>query len=307
MDSSRVHQMQSGADFWAFWHRITSYFCNFTARNAKRMEIFDFVFFRNALIGIMLVSVASALIGTYVIVRRLMFVTGGITHSCFGGLGLGYYLGWNPLLVAGAFAIGSAVGIEWLSTRQHVRRDTAISVVWSLGMAMGVIFIFLTPGYVPELNSFLFGNLLTITTADLTVFAVYLAVLLGVFVGLYRMITVCAFDADYGRTIGLPVRAVNMLMLVLVSISVVLTLKLIGIMLLMSLFGVPQMIAEVFTPRLRPMMIIAAGVSLVCSVVGLFISYYSNIPASATIVVTLVVAYAIARAIAYAIKRTHNR
>ncbi|MGM9832711.1 MAG: metal ABC transporter permease [Candidatus Limisoma sp.] len=271
------------------------------------MEIFDFVFFRNALIGIILVSIASAMIGTYVIVRRLMFVTGGITHSCFGGLGLGYYLGWNPLLVAGAFAIGSAVGVEWLSTRQHVRSDTAISVVWSLGMALGVIFIFMTPGYVPELNSFLFGNLLTITTADLTVFAVYLAVLVGVFVGLYRMITVCAFDADYGRTIGLPVRAVNLLMLVLVAVSVVLTLKLIGIMLLMSLFGIPQMIAEVFTPRLRPMMIIAAAVSVVCSVAGLFISYYSDVPASATIVVTLVAAYVVARLVKKLFKCNKSR
>ena len=271
------------------------------------MEILSYSFFKNALLGVLFVSIAAGIIGTYVVSRRMVFITGGITHACFGGLGLGFFLGINPIAMAAVFAIAAATGVEWMSTRQNVRQDSAIGVIWALGMALGTLFIFLSPGYVPELNSFLFGNLLTITTADLTVFAVYLAMLLGVFVGLYRMITVCAFDADYGRTIGLPVRAVNMLMLVLVSISVVLTLKLIGIMLLMSLFGIPQMIAEVFTPRLRPMMIIAAGVSLVCSVVGLFISYYSNIPASATIVVTLVVAYAIARAIAYAIKRTHNR
>ena len=124
------------------------------------MEIFGFAFFRNALIGLMLVSIASAIVGTYVVTRRLMFVTGGITHACFGGLGLGYYIGMNPIIAAGAFAIASALGVEWMSARRHIREDSAISVIWALGMAAGVIFIFLTSGYVPELNSFLFGNLL---------------------------------------------------------------------------------------------------------------------------------------------------
>ena len=124
------------------------------------MEILEYTFFRNALLGLMLISVASAVIGTYVIVRRLMFVSGGVTHACFGGLGLGYYLGMNPLLMAGVFAVGSSLGVEWVSTRYHVREDSAISVVWALGMAIGVLFIFLTPGYVPELNNFLFGSIL---------------------------------------------------------------------------------------------------------------------------------------------------
>ncbi len=260
------------------------------------MDIFDFIFFRNALLGLALVSVASAIVGTYVVVRRLMFVTGGITHACFGGLGLGYYLGTNPIVMAGVFAVASALGVDYLSAKQRVREDSAISMVWALGMALGVFFIFLTSGYVPELNSFLFGSLLTITTADLWAFAIFLAVLLLIVGLFYRMIVACAFDSDYCRTIGLPVRVVNGTMMVVVSVCVVLTLKLIGIMLLMSLFAVPQMIAEMITSRLKPMMAIAAAASLLCSVAGLFISYYTNVPASATIVVLLIIAYAIARA-----------
>ena len=261
------------------------------------MEILEYEFFRNALIGLSFVSVLSAIIGTYVIVRRLMFVTGGITHSCFGGLGFGYYLGFNPLIMAGIFAVASALGIEWLSTKQKVREDSAISVIWSFGMALGVLFIFMTPGYVPELNSFLFGNLLTISHGELTVFGSFLAIILLVFGLGFRLITACAFDADYAKTIGLPVRTVNTVMLVLVSIAVVLTLKLIGIMLLMSLFAIPQMIAEVFTKRLQPMIMIASATSLACSIAGLFISYFCEVPASATIVITLVITYATARAI----------
>ena len=164
-------------------------------------------------------------------------------------------------------------------------------------MAAGGIFIFLTSGYVPELNSFLFGNLLTISGADIWVFAGFLVFLLTFITLFYRPITVCAFDADYARTINLPVRLINGTMMVIVSVCVVLTLKLIGIMLLMSLFAIPQMIAEAFTSRLKPMLTIASAASLLCSVAGLFISYWSNVPASATIVVTLIAAYASARLI----------
>lgn len=259
------------------------------------MDIFNYVFFQNALIGLALISVVSAVVGTYVIVRRLMFVAGGVTHACFGGLGLGYYLGTNPIVMAGVFAVASALGVEWMSAKQRIREDSAISVVWALGMAIGVLFIFLTSGYVPELNSFLFGSILTISRVDLWLFAGFLVLLMAVLAVFYRLIVVCAFDPDYARTIGLPVRLINGAMMVLVSVCIVLTLKLIGIMLLMSLFSIPQMIAEVFTSRLRPMMAIAAGSSLVCSIAGLFASYFSNVPASATIVITLILAYAVAR------------
>lgn len=259
------------------------------------MNIFEYTFFNNALIGLMLISIASAIIGTYIVARRLMFVTGGITHACFGGLGLGYYMGINPMITAGIFAVGSATGIEWLSTKGKVREDSAISVFWALGMAIGVIFIFLTPGYVPELTSFLFGNILTISQTDLIIFAVYLAALLIFALIYYRPIIACAFDKDFARTIGMPVKTINFIMMIFTAICIVLTLKLIGIMLLMSLFSIPQMIAETFTPRIHRISIIASSVSLVCSVAGLFISYYSEIPASATIVLTLILAYAIAK------------
>ena len=252
------------------------------------MEIFEYAFFRNALAGLVLVGIASAIVGTYVVTRRLMFVTGGITHACFGGLGFGYYIGINPIIAAGVFAVASALGVEWMSGRQRIREDSAISVIWALGI------------------SFLFGNLLTISSVDLWVFGGFLVLLLGVMSLFYRPIVACAFDADYARTINLPVRLVNGMMIVLVSICVVLTLKLIGIMLLMSLFAIPQMIAEVFTSRFKPMLVLASAASLVCSVSGLFISYWSNVPASATIVVTLIAVYSVARLLSSLKRKSHR-
>ena len=253
------------------------------------MEIFEYVFFRNALIGLILVGIASAIIGTYVATRRMLFVAGGVTHASFGGLGLGYYLGLNPIASAGIFAVAAALGAEWLSTRRKVRSDSAISVIWALGMAIGVLFIFLTPGYVPELQSFLFGNILTITPADLAIFAGFVALLLFLLAKYFRPIAI------FARTIGMPVALVNGMMTVLTAICIVLTLKLIGIMLLMSLFTVPQMTAELFTSRLRPMMALAAAIGVVSATAGLFASYFMDIPASATIVITQIIIYAVAR------------
>ena len=261
------------------------------------MEILSYSFFQNALLGVLFVSIAAGIIGTYVVSRRMVFITGGITHACFGGLGLGFFLGINPIAMAAVFAIAAATGVEWMSTRQNVRQDSAIGVIWALGMALGTLFIFLSPGYVPELTSFLFGNVLTITSTDIILFTAYLVVLLAFFAVFYPQILLCAFDPDFAATRRLRVSAINLAMTIMIAICIVLTIRLIGIMLLMSLLTMPQMIAEMFTNRFHHMMIISSLVSIACSVLGIFCSYWIAVPASATIVLTLVAAYAVARII----------
>lgn len=270
-------------------------------------DILSYNFFQNALLGVLTVSIAAAIIGTYIVTRRMVFIAGGVTHACFGGLGLGYFLGVSPILMAGVFAVASSLGVEWLSTRHRVREDSAIGVVWALGMAIGTLFIFLTPGYVPELNSFLFGNILTITSGDLAVFALFLVILVLFFAVFYRLIIACSFDRDFARTQGLPVATINCIMTVLVAVCIVLTIRLIGIMLLLTLFTMPQMIAETHTRRFLPMMLMSVAWSAVCSVLGLLFSYYLNVPASSTIVLTLILAYAAIRVVrAVDNKRTKN-
>ena len=261
------------------------------------MEILSYSFFQNALLGVLFVSIAAGIIGTYVVSRRMVFITGGITHACFGGLGLGFFLGINPIAMAAVFAIAAATGVEWMSTRQNVRQDSAIGVIWALGMALGTLFIFLSPGYVPELTSFLFGNVLTITSTDIILFAAYLVVLLAFFAVFYPQILLCAFDPDFAATRRLRVSAINLAMTIMIAICIVLTIRLIGIMLLLSLLTMPQMIAEMFTNRFHHMMIISSLVSIACSVLGIFCSYWIAVPSSATIVLTLVAAYAVARII----------
>lgn len=255
----------------------------------------EYQFFINALIGVVLISAAAAVIGTYVVARRLVAVAGGITHSCFGGLGLGCYLGVSPMAVAGVFAVASALGVEWLSTRQRLREDSAIAVIWAVGMAIGVLFVFLTPGFVPELNSFLFGNILTISALDLWIFGAYLVVLAAFFLWQRRAIVACAFDVDFATVSHLPVRAINTTMIILVSVCIVLTIRLVGVMLLMSMLSLPQLTAEVFAHRFNRIMGISVVVSLLCSVGGLLLGTVVDVPCSALIVIVMAATFFLAR------------
>lgn len=258
------------------------------------MEILEYTFFRNALWGILLVSVACTMIGTYIVTRRMVFLSGGITHACFGGLGMGYWLGLSPVGCAAGFAVVGALCVDWLHKR-NVRNDSAIAVIWALGMALGTLFVFMTAGYVPELNTFLFGNVLTITPRDLWVMLTFTAALALFYTLFYPYIVAISFDADYARTRRLPVTFINTAMTVFTSLCIVLTIKMIGIMLLMSLMTLPQITAEIFTGRYRRLLILSGIVSIACSVGGLFASYYLSVPASATIVLLMIVSYIVSR------------
>lgn len=260
-------------------------------------EFFQYTFFRNALWGMLLISLAGGIIGTYIITRRLVSITGGITHACFGGLGLGYYLGMNPILMAGVFAVASSVGVEWMSSRLKMREDSAIAVIWSLGMALGVLFVFLTPGYVPELNAFLFGNILTIGTGDLWAFGVYSLVVVLFFACFSRKIVACAFDADFARVSGLPVRFINYTMTILVAVCIVLTIRLVGIMLLISMLTVPVLVAETWNHRFMGIMLISTVISMATSVAGIFLAAAVDVPCSAIIVLIQISGYLVSRVI----------
>jgi len=259
------------------------------------LEYFDYTFFRYALAGVALISVSAAVIGSYIITRRLVAIAGGITHACFGGLGLGYYLGVSPVAMAAAFAVASGACVEWMSQRMKLREDSAIAVIWSLGMAIGVLFVFMTPGYVPELNSFLFGNILTIRLSDLCVFAAFTVVLCTFFAWRFRQIVAVAFDRDFARVQGLPVKAISYAMTVFVAVCIVLTIRLVGVMLLMSMMSLPMMTAEVFCRRFSSMIFVSVAVSVVAGVVGLFAGAAADVPCSAMIVLVLAVMFAAAK------------
>jgi len=259
-------------------------------------ELLQYQFFTNAIWAVLIISVASAMVGTYIVARRLVAISGGITHACFGGLGLGYFLGINPLLMAGVFAVASSLGVEWISQHHRVREDSAIAMVWSAGMAIGVLFVFLTPGFVPELNAFLFGNILNVSTSDLLIFGAYTLVLAGFFIWKFHDIVICAFDRDFARVSGLHVTFITTAMTIFVALCIVLTIRLVGIMLLMSMISLPQMAAEVFCNRFRTIMPLSMLFSAAGCLGGLALSAYIDVPCSALIVISLVVIYIMARA-----------
>lgn len=259
------------------------------------LDYFQYAFFNRALIAVVLISIICAIIGTYIVARRLVSICGGITHACFGGLGLGYFLGLNPLLMAGVFALASSAAVEWLSRHFRLREDSVVAVLWALGMAIGVLFVFLTPGYVPELNAFLFGNILTVTASDLISFAVFCVITIVFTIWQYRRIVAIAFDRDFATVIGLPVRFISYIMTALMAVCIVLTIRAMGVMLLMSVLSLPIITAEIWCRRFGTIMVAAATISIVCCIIGLLLSTIINVPCSALIVLTMIAAYIVAR------------
>jgi len=262
------------------------------------MEILEYGFFQNALIACVLVSVACGITGAYIVARRIVFISGGITHASFGGVGLGFYLGVNPLVSALVFAVLSAFSVEYLSRSGNFRRmreDSVIAAVWSLGMAVGVIFLFLTPGYAPNLSAYLFGSILTITTTDVLWMAVLTLLLIIVYAVGKRLIVIVAFDRDFARVQGLPVRLIEYVMMFFIAATIVLSIRLTGIMLLLSLVTIPQMTANIFTADYGKITVASCLLGFAACLCGLFLSYTLNVPSGAVIIIFLIIIFLAAK------------
>ena len=255
------------------------------------MNILEYSFFQNALLGSLLASVLCGFIGTYIVTRRLVFISGGITHASFGGIGLGVFLGINPILSAMVFSVLSAFGVQWMSRRGDVREDSAIAVFWTFGMSLGIICCFLSPGFMPDLPSFLFGSILTIGQADLWLLAALLVVVAIVFALLYRTILSVAFDVDFARSQRLPVAFIEYLMMALIALTIVSTLRMVGIVLSISLLTIPQMSANVLTHNFKHMMAWSIALGWVDCLMGVGLSYALNVPSGASIIFVSILVY----------------
>ncbi len=256
-------------------------------------ELLSFTFFQKAMLAALFTSLSAGIAGTYIVARRIVFISGGITHASFGGIGLAFLLGFNPLLGAALFAILTAFGIQFFSERMRIREDSSIAIWWSLGMALGVIFVFMTPGYTPNLMSYLFGSILTVNTRELLVMGVLLILLIAFFGRYFREILYISFDEEFARASGIPVSFLNYATMVLIALVVVLNIRAVGIILVLSLMTIPQATANLFTKDFRKMMFWSAGFAFAGSFSGLFISYFLNIPSGATIIFMLVILFAL--------------
>jgi zinc transport system permease protein len=260
-------------------------------------EILGYQFFRNAIGAAVLTAILAAMVGTYIVSRKIVFIGGGITHASFGGIGLAYFLGWNPFLGAALFAVLSGLGIEWISGRGKVREDSAIAIIWSFGMALGIIFVFMTPGYSPNLMGFLFGSILTVVTGELYLLLLFCLLTALFFAVFFRPVVHTAFDPEFSAVMGLRVGFFRYAMAVIMALAIVISIRTIGIILVLSLFTIPQLTAMVFTRDFARIMPLAAFWGITGSLAGLFAAYALNIPSGAAMVFFLTFQFLLIKAV----------
>lgn len=248
------------------------------------MEILQYDFMRTALLVGLLVSIACGIVGTYVVVKRIAFISGSISHTAYGGVGLGYYLGISPMLGAALFTIIAALGMGEVSQRVKQREDTIIGMMWAIGMALGVIFVKLSPGYTADLMSYLFGSILAVPLSDLFFIAILDIIIMVVVYLAHDQFTLIAFDEEYARVIGLRVRFYNQLLLILIALTVVVMIRAVGIILVIALLTIPPAAAALFTRSINSMMGLSTLLSIIFTTGGLYLSYMFDLPSGATII-----------------------
>lgn len=257
-------------------------------------EIFSYEFMQNALLAGVLVSLVSGIIGTLVVLNRMVGISGGIAHAAYGGVGIASYFGFDPVLGAVLFSLLSSVTMGVAHRKLRERSDTMIGVMWAVGMATGIIFVSLTPGYRANLMSYLFGSILAVSKEDIWWMAgIALATVL--FVALfYRQLLAISFDEEFATVRNLPVTVLSVLLLIMTGLTVVVAMRVVGLIMVIALLTIPSAIASMFFKEMRVIMLVAVGLGVVFISAGLVISFLSNLPAAAVIILLAGLVYFLA-------------
>jgi len=261
------------------------------------MELLQYTFFQNALIGCFLTGIVCGLMGTYIVACRKVFIAGGIAHASLGGVGLSFLAGCSPLLGASVFALFTGYGVQELQRRKEVREDSAIALLWAFGMSVGVFCAFLSPNFLPDLSGYLFGNILFINTADLCFLGTITLVTCGLFFFFLPRIISVSFDPTFARSQGIAVRKWGYVMTSLTALAIVASLRTAGIVMVISLLTIPQMTANLMTHRFSTIAVLSVLISIVCCMGGLACSYLVNVPSGASIILFSILFYATAHTI----------
>ena len=252
-------------------------------------NIFEYDFLTNAFIASILSGITCGIVGSYIVTRRIVFLSSGITHASFGGLGIALYAGIDPLLGALTFASASSVGIEFASRRGGIREDSVVGIIWSMGMAIGALFMSLRPGYATDLTSYLFGNILLVTPQNIIWLTILTVVLIVGSILWLRRLMYITFDEEYAKSQGINTTLVSYIMAVVIAISIVLSIKVMGIILLLSLITIPTVIANDITKDFKLITPLSAIIAVVGNVAGFILSYEYDIPTGSCIIFILVV------------------
>jgi zinc transport system permease protein len=247
-------------------------------------EVLQYQFMQNALMAGLLAAIACGIVGVYVVVKKIIFISGGIAHASFGGIGLGYLVGISPVLGALIFSVASALGMGYVTRRTRLPEDTAIGILWAIGMALGIVFIGLSPGYAPDLFSYLFGNILTVPVSDLLLMLILDIAIIGIVIAFYKEFLSLSFDEEYSTVLGVPVEVLYLLLLGMIALTVVVLLRIVGLILIIALLTIPAALARQFTYDMRKMMILAIVFGALLTFGGLWLSYVLDLASGATIV-----------------------
>ena len=267
-------------------------------------DIFEYRYLTNAVIACILSGITCGIVGTYIVARRMVFLCGGITHASFGGLGIAFYLGVNPLLGALVFAILSAVGIEYTSNKTNIREDSAIGLMWGIGMALGALFMALRPGYTSgDLSSFLFGNIISVTTEDIIALAA-LTILLALGALLFlKPVMYMVFDRDFARSAGVNTTIAGYILSVITAVTIVLSIRVMGIILLISLMTIPTVIATTFSKNYGKITLYTSAIAAIGALAGVVISYYLEVPSGPAIIFVLTLVLIIVKLLSLQLKK----
>ncbi|MCP4675148.1 MAG: metal ABC transporter permease [Deltaproteobacteria bacterium] len=247
------------------------------------LEALEYPFFRRALVAGLLASIACGVVGTYVVVKRISSISGSLSHAAFGGVGLGYLLGFDPIIGAAGFSLISSAGLGIVYRRVRGSLDTLLAMFWSTGMALGMLFIALTPGYAPDLMSYLFGSILFVPESFLWIAALVDLIVVGAVLLLFKEFQAVAFDEEFAEVIGIPVGPILHILLGLIALTVVTLIRIVGVIMVIALLTFPAATARHWCESLTRMMIFAGVLSAISTTFGLFGSYWLSTVSSVQI------------------------
>lgn len=262
-------------------------------KGEKKMfcSIFKYQFLQNAILASIFVSIVCGVIGVVIVEKKLIMMSGGIAHTAYGGVGLAYWLSFSPMLGAILFSVLAAFGIGFVRQKNSKNQDVFIALVWSLGMSLGVLFISFMDKYPPNLTTYLFGNIITVTRPEVIIMLILTLIVLFVFIMLFNDFKMIIFDEEFAKVIGVKTTFLNYLLLVMVALSIVILIKAVGIILVIAMLSVPAGTAALFTNKFSKRIFISIGLGICYSLVGLFFSYILDIASGATIVILATIVY----------------
>ncbi len=246
--------------------------------------VVKYAFLRNAVISAFLASIVCGVVGTVIVEKKLVMMSGGISHASFGGVGLGYLLGFEPMLGALLTAVLSALGLAYVKHNVKTGADTLAGIIWPLGMSAGILFIYVSPGYPPDLTSYLFGDILTVTSVDLFMIGILNLIVLAVVISYFQLLKAYLFDKEFGILNGINAKVADYILYLFIGLSVVVLIRVVGIILVMALLTIPSAVAKMFTFKFHRIMIFSALFGMIICIGGLSISYVLNIPSGSVIV-----------------------